>query len=261
MAAGKGGGELPADAVVLGTIGGLAFLILAMLPAGPAQEAATALLILAAVAVVSLLAHRSGWLDGGAMVVLAVATAGLLLVLLAALPVSDAEAILLVGIITATGSLVEYRRRLEERRRAVAVALAAEIRVNAEATWLGLSPDVMATLAAKPAEFSPFVVPVPPQYPVYVGNQDTLGLLPPAAVRFVVSFYETDEFMTQAYNVLGTEGFHDLPRERQNQLYAHITERMRGEYLPVARRALEELAVAIGESPDLPGFLDEIDPA
>jgi hypothetical protein len=249
--------ELPADAIVLAILGGVAVLVLALRLLPLAWVAALlGLTVAAALAPWLVRAARAEWFDGGTQVLAAVAAALVLLAVVATLPIEDGEAILIVGVIASVGSLVEYRRRLVERRRAVAVALAAEILVNAKATWGGLSPEVMAALAAKPDGFKPYAVPVPPDYPVYAGNQEALGLLPAEAVRQVVSFYETDEFMTQAYNALGTAAFHQLERERQNRLYEHITERMEEEYLPAARRALVALAAVSGEAPlDLPPFL------
>jgi uncharacterized membrane protein YgdD (TMEM256/DUF423 family) len=250
---------LDADALVLGSIGAVLVLVLALRLLPLAWVGA--LVGLAAVVAAALVAARRGvparpdWLDGGTQVLVALAVALVALALVARLPIEDGEAILIVGVIASVGSLVEYRRRLEERRRAVAVALAAEILVNLRATCAGIGPEVMADLAKRPVWHKPFVVPVPPDYPVYAGNQEALGLLPAAAVRHVVSFYETDEFMTQAYNVLGTAGFHALERARQNALYAHITRRMEDDYLPTARQALEALAAVAGEKPELPDVL------
>jgi len=256
MAGGRQRRELPADALVLGIVGGLAVLVLAVrvLPL-PWVAVGLGLAAAAALAPSMIRAARAEWFDGGTQVLAAVAVALVLLALVAKLPIEDGEAILIVGVIASVGSLVEYRRRLEERRRAVAVALAAEILVNARATLDGVGPAVMADLAKRPVWHKPFIVPVPPDYPVYVGNQEALGLLPAEAVRHVVSFYETDEFMTRAYNVLGTPAFHALERARQNALYAHITRRMEDDYLPTARRALEALAAVAGEKPELPDFL------
>lgn len=251
--------SLPVDGMVLGALAALALAAFAVLPAGLAGQVAAGLAVTGAIGGGLVLAGRA--LPHGRdhrasdPLFAALGIGALALVLLADLGLTDGKAVLLVGGITAIGSWLAYRRRLDDRRRAVAVALAAEIRVNAEATWLGLAPDVMAVLAAKPEGFKPYAVPVPPDYPVYVGNQEALGLLPAAAVQAVVSFYESDEFMTQAYNALGTDAFHGLSRERQNHLYAHITERMEGEYLPTARSALVTLAEALGEEPDLPAFL------
>jgi hypothetical protein len=252
---------LAADALVLGSIGAVLALALALrvLPF-PWVGVLVGVAVLATLALPGLRrlrAARPDWLDGGTQVLAAVGLALVLLALVAKLPIDDGEAILIVGVIASVGSLVEYRRRLEERRRAVAVALAAEILVNARATLDGLGPAVMADLAKRPVWHKPFVVPVPPDYPVYVGNQEALGLLPADAVRHVVSFYETDEFMTQAYNVLGTPAFHALDRARQNALYAHITNRMTSDYIPAARRALLALASVAREEPALPEALRE----
>lgn len=247
------------DGIVLGALAAVGLAAFAALPAGLAGQVAAGVAVAGAIALGAVLVGRALPLgrDHRARDPLwaALGIVALAVVLLADLGLSDGKAVLIVGVITVVGSLVAYHRRLDDRRRAVAVALTAEIRVNAEATWLGLAPEVMAVLTAKPEGFKPYAVPVPPDYPVYVGNQEALGLLPAAAVRAVVSFYESDEFMTQAYNALGTDAFHGLARERQNQLYAHITERMEGEYLPTARRALTTLAEALGEAPDLPAFL------
>ena len=134
---------------------------------------------------------------------------------------------------------------------------AAEILVNARATLDGAGPAAMADLAKRPVWHKPFIVPVPPDYPVYVGNQEALGLLPAEAVRHVVSFYETDAFMTLAYNVLGPPAFHALERARQNAPYAHITDRRTADDIPAARRALTALAEVAGEPASLPEEIGE----
>ncbi|WP_291298066.1 hypothetical protein [Elioraea sp.] len=255
------------DRIILGILGALALAAFAALPAGLAGNVAAGLAVAAAVALgTAVVARQAGLERGGARpmrfddgaldpVWAAIALAALLFVLLSDASMPDGKAILLVGGITAIGSWLAYRRRLDDRRRAVAVALAAEIRVNAEVTYYSLAPELLAALSAKPDGFKPFAVPVPPAYPVYVGNQEALGLLPPAVVGAVVRFYEVDESMTQAYNALGLDAFHALERDRQNQLYAHIGERMANDYLPTTCRALEGLMAVVGGPADLPDFL------
>ena len=256
--------------MVLGVCGALALLILVALPdplAGAAAMGVGAVLlfVLAVGAMLARIVAQTP--DGGPLrlddgrldpVWATLALIVLLVIVVGDVALPDGKAIVLVGGITAIGSWLAYRRRLDDRRRSVAVALSAEIRVNAEVTYLSLAPEVLASLGAKPEGFKPFAVPVPPDYPVYVGNQDALGLLPPGVVAFVVRFYEVDESMTQAYNALGMAAFHGLERDRQNQLYAYIGERMEADYLPTTRRALEGLASVLGESPELPDFLLDV---
>lgn len=269
MAEGGPRREVPADALVLAIIGGLAVLVLAVI-LGMAGLSAVVVAFLSgllpiavsrgwlAVLLPSLaaaLALARGWRGSAAVLLVGAAVAVTLLAHGNGLAIDQGTAILVVGLTAAIGSFTEYRRRLDDRRLSVAVALSAEIRVNAEVTYLSLAPEVLAQLTAKPRGFKPFAVPVPPDYPVYVGNQDALGLLRPEVVAQVVRFYELDESLTQAYNALGMDAFHQLERDRQNQLYAYIGERMAAEYLPTARRALEGLAAMAGEKADLPAFL------
>jgi hypothetical protein len=261
--------EVSADALVLAILAGLAVLVLALL-LGMTGLPAVVVAIVSGVfslavsrcwlaillpSLTAAFALARGWRGSAAVLLVSVAVAVTLIAHCNGLAIDQGTAILVVGLTAAIGSFFEYRRRLDDRRQSVAVALSAEIRVNAEVTYLSLAPAVLAQLATKPKGFRPFAVPVPPDYPVYVGNQDALGLLPPCVVADVVRFYEVDESLTQAYNALGMQAFHRLERERQNQLYAYIAERMEADYLPTARRALDGLAAVAKVEPDLPAFL------